>query len=91
MSRPTAVPKLGDLDWALDAPCRGVGTEVFFPTAPNGYALNWEPARTICAPCTLRAVCKAYADANNVAVGMWGGKTPKERGWKDDQRRANDR
>ncbi|MFF3062140.1 WhiB family transcriptional regulator [Streptomyces sp. NPDC057909] len=71
----TGLPTLAD--WHQHAACTGVDTELFFP-ATRGQA---EHARTICASCPVTEPCRAHAETMPEAYGVWGGTTPRERGW----------
>jgi hypothetical protein len=55
------------------AECRHTGPAVFF------NAEDPSEAKAICAGCSVRAECLAYALATRQARGVWGGLTPRER------------
>ena len=61
--------------WTEQAACRGIDTEIFYPTAPAEEA----EALSICATCPVRAQCLDYAIRNRETSGIWGGTTPEER------------
>lgn len=70
-------------DWRIDAACREVDPELFFPPAgPIGLA-SAAAARRVCAGCPVRRDCLEAAlrveDGRYGRYGMWGGMTPKER------------
>jgi hypothetical protein len=59
--------------WMIDAACRGMDANVFFP-APGTMATL---AKEICAECPVRAQC---AEAGRTEVhGIWGGQAPRDR------------
>jgi WhiB family redox-sensing transcriptional regulator len=62
-------------DFFEDAACRGVDTDVFFPTSEA----NAEAAKEICATCPVREQCLEYALDTRPPDGVWGGLTPIER------------
>lgn len=55
--------------------CWGADSEIFL-LEPHQSA---DPAREICATCTVTDDCLNYAIRNRITVGVWGGKTLKER------------
>ena len=61
--------------WHAQAACRGAGVDMFItdPGTPT------EPAKAVCAGCTVREPCLAYALTDPQLVGVWGGTTDKER------------
>jgi len=61
--------------WTARAACRDLGTETFYPTAPDQEA----EALAICATCPVRAQCLEHALRNREAYGIWGGTTPEQR------------
>lgn len=67
--------------WWLDALCRGLDPNIWFPDRPQGrdyFAI----ARSYCDRCSVSAECLADAlthDADNDRFGMFGGKSPRER------------
>lgn len=73
-------PRPHDYDpapWTEAAACRGEPTDLFFP--PRGEMENVHAAKAICATCTVRAECLAYAQAFGERAGIWGGLTRLER------------
>jgi WhiB family redox-sensing transcriptional regulator len=64
-----------DQSWMLQAKCRGVNPEEFFPGDSNGFAA----ARRVCAECTVRPECLEYALENGIELGVWGGASQRER------------
>jgi WhiB family redox-sensing transcriptional regulator len=61
--------------WMKRAACAGMDYEVFFPERGQSVI----PAKTVCAQCTVGAVCLDYAMSINERHGIWGGTTEKER------------
>lgn len=53
----------------LDAKCRGMGQELFFPTRGGGQ----RKGKKVCEQCTVRAECRDYAERTNTHYGIWGG------------------
>lgn len=66
-----------DLSWQLQAACTGMDTNLWFPE--KGVAVS-KIVRTTCANCPVREPCLEYAIENREMFGVWGGKTPGERG-----------
>jgi len=59
--------------------CRGADTELFFPIATAGRALEQiDSAKAVCARCEVRASCLSYA-LETMQHGIWGGTTAEER------------
>jgi WhiB family redox-sensing transcriptional regulator len=73
-----APPTDSDQPWRADAACRdpGIPTRVFF--AYRGDLETMRAAQKICAGCTVRVQCLAYALAVD-AEGIWGGTTHQQR------------
>jgi len=57
------------------ASCRDTHPEVFFPVTEEAT----RPARAVCAGCPVREDCLAYALANRIHDGVWGGTSERER------------
>lgn len=67
-------------DWRLDAACKDVGTEGFFPVGQTGDALHETArAKSVCATCPVRTECLAFAVTTNQEYGVWGGADEEER------------
>ena len=66
-------------DWRLQANCRGMDPELFFPSKGDLVAVR--SARAVCAACVVRPECLAYALAlpGLDTLGIWGGTTFKQR------------
>ena len=59
--------------WRLDAACRGMDTDLFFPARGESLA----PLRAICARCPVREQC---LDEHLMGTcGFWGGMSERER------------
>jgi WhiB family redox-sensing transcriptional regulator len=71
------------LGWQFRAACRGEDTALFF--APNYFERREEKearealAKAICARCTVREECLAYALRIREPHGIWGGLNEYER------------
>ena len=59
--------------WRLDAACRGMDTDMFFPA--RGESLT--PIRAVCARCPVRDRC--LDEHLHETHGFWGGMSAKER------------
>jgi WhiB family redox-sensing transcriptional regulator len=69
-----------NLDWMREAACKGQPDEVFFPEHhDDGEQPDYTTARRICAGCSVRAPCLAYALELNIRHGMFAGLSPTER------------
>ena len=62
-------------DWLHHAACRHLDTNVFFPDTDIGE----HAAQRICATCTVRNSCAAYALEHDELRGVWGGLTERDR------------
>lgn len=65
------------------AECKKYDPEIFFPEpiAENESVSDpWGLARKICEKCPIKDKCLTYAIKHREHTGMWGGKTPRERG-----------
>lgn len=82
--RANVVARLADLAagadqqaWRSEANCRGVKTNIFYPSYSGLYASD--PALQICARCCVRAECLADALVRRETNGIWGGTTERMR------------
>lgn len=66
------------MSWRDDAACNNLPGDIFFSEAGPIYAST----KKVCAGCTVRVECLDFADKNQINYGVWGGKTPLERGRK---------
>lgn len=64
--------------WRHHANCAGANGDIFFPLPGTGIR-DVKEAKRICAACRVREDCLAFALAENIKAGIWGGKTFKER------------
>jgi len=66
--------------WRLEAACRQVDPELFFPVGTTGPAIDQiGQAKGICQGCPVREACLAWAMRNGIAFGIWGGTTEEDR------------
>jgi WhiB family transcriptional regulator, redox-sensing transcriptional regulator len=69
----------GPQDWMSRGACSGTDTELFFPVAAPGRALQQvRSAKAVCVRCEVRASCLSYA-LETTQDGIWGGTTRDER------------
>jgi WhiB family redox-sensing transcriptional regulator len=61
--------------WVVDAVCAETDPEAFFPNKGESTSA----AKAICAACSVRADCLAYAVEHNERFGVWGGLSERER------------
>ena len=61
--------------WYDRAACLEVDADTFFPEKGGSS----RPAKRVCAACTVRAECLAYALDNDERFGIWGGLSERER------------
>jgi WhiB family redox-sensing transcriptional regulator len=61
--------------WRDRAACIGADPDLFFPQRGESA----EPAREICARCSVREACLDYALRNAITHGIWGGVSERER------------
>jgi WhiB family redox-sensing transcriptional regulator len=67
-------------NWRDDVACRDADPELFFPIGSTGSALRQAgEAKRICRACPAQTQCLAWALANGVTDGVWGGTTQDER------------
>ncbi len=60
--------------WMTQAACRGMGPETFFPELGDSL----DPARAVCATCTVRGPCLDAA-LSSMEHGVWAGTSARER------------
>jgi WhiB family transcriptional regulator, redox-sensing transcriptional regulator len=65
--------------WTVDAQCRGLDPELFFPSKGEGSNTDISAAKAICAACSCRARCLDYALTTREVFGVWGGRSERER------------
>lgn len=66
--------------------CAQTDPDLFFPESGD-EGLRQRNAKAVCRACTLRVPCLEYALDEQVAFGIWGATTPRER--RDMRRRAS--
>lgn len=68
-------------EWMIDASCKGMGHEYFFPIELKGRVAAGKilAAKAICAQCVVQQECLNYALNTNQKFGIWGGQTEPER------------
>ncbi len=64
--------------WRDEAACLGADPDLFFPVGEADLEAI-SAAKGICAGCTVREDCIAYALETNQTDGIWGGYTATER------------
>lgn len=62
--------------WMAQAACVGLPDEFFFPDESANIP---DATRRVCARCTVRGECLAYALNHGEWHGVWGGKSVRER------------
>lgn len=62
-------------DWMEVADCRGLDPELFHPD--RGEATGH--IKALCAGCPVHAQCLQYAMSHGEKIGIWGGKSERER------------
>lgn len=76
----SASDKGGRLAWRVEAACKYLPTELFFPIGhgPRAQAQT-NVAKAVCDACSVRAQCLDYALAANAQYGVFGGMSEEER------------
>ena len=67
----------GDTSWVEFAACQKEDTETFFPQRGDWKMV--QKALDICKTCTVVDDCLAYALRTDQTIGVWGGKSGRER------------
>lgn len=62
--------------WTQEALCAETDPEVFFPEKGGSTAA----AKSVCASCDVQEQCLEFALRTREREGIWGGKSPRERG-----------
>ena len=62
------------LDWQVDAACRDMGSDLFFPMSGNVLG----PATRICAQCPVLEECRTSALDDPSLYGIWAGTSVRE-------------
>ncbi|SHE42839.1 WhiB family transcriptional regulator, redox-sensing transcriptional regulator [Ferrithrix thermotolerans DSM 19514] len=74
-----------DSNWRLRAACKGSNGELFYPKSAlikeskEVRQRREELAKRVCLRCEVRLCCLDWAMRNGEVVGVWGGKTERER------------
>lgn len=70
-------------NWGDFAQCKGKPAEWWY--AENHHTMqgkiDTQRAKALCETCIVRTQCLNYANENEESFGIWGGLTPKERGY----------
>jgi WhiB family redox-sensing transcriptional regulator len=69
-------------DWRLEAACRDLPGELFFPIGTLGVnrsGTESDAAKAVCATCPVTATCLTWALDTNERHGVWGGLDEDER------------
>lgn len=71
------------MSWQERGRCRELDAELFYPPLDSETAAQRESrelaAKAVCAPCPVQAECLAWALSTGERLGVWGGKTERER------------
>jgi WhiB family transcriptional regulator, redox-sensing transcriptional regulator len=67
-----------ELDWQLEAACRGRDSRLFFPNTPNVEQKALK-AKRICHTCPVLVQCRKWALEQREAWGVWGGMSEEDR------------
>lgn len=63
-------------DWRMSRACKGMSVTMFFPKDRGQFVR----AKKVCSHCPVAAECLQYAVCNQIAYGVWGGTSERERG-----------
>ncbi|GGF11709.1 WhiB family transcriptional regulator [Williamsia phyllosphaerae] len=75
-------PITGNYDWQLNANCRGLDTDLFYPATTTRGKIRERheaAAKQICRQCPVRVACHTHAMRHHEPHGVWGGTTPRDR------------
>lgn len=75
-------PGLMRASWRMQARCRGMAADIFYPPERETRAERNERegcAKQVCRTCPVLAACFDYAVQSAEPHGIWGGATPSER------------
>jgi WhiB family redox-sensing transcriptional regulator len=70
---------INDLSWQDGAACKSQPSSLFFADG-DGVQGCYDAALAVCGACGVRQECGAFALANKIEYGVWGGMTPRQRG-----------
>ncbi len=74
-----------EADWRRQAACKGANGDLFYPKSvwsresKDVRQQREQMAKRVCARCSVQASCLDWALRNGEVVGVWGGKTERER------------
>ncbi len=71
-------PWNGNTQWMEQAACTKANPDLFFPE-PSPPKAHVEAAKAVCRACPVQSQCLEFALVNHENVGIWGGKTERER------------
>jgi WhiB family redox-sensing transcriptional regulator len=77
--RPAKAAKARAEDWRLQAACRPLDSDLFFPDRAAYRTSDVARAKAVCRACPVREACLQAAMDGRERVGIWGGLTPQER------------
>ncbi|MEO6122017.1 MAG: WhiB family transcriptional regulator [Acidimicrobiales bacterium] len=67
-------------EWRVEAACRDLDPDLFFPVGSTGAALDEIASATaLCRSCPVREQCLDFAMKTNQESGIWGGTSEDER------------
>jgi WhiB family redox-sensing transcriptional regulator len=73
----------GSLAWQELGRCRDLDSDLFSPPleheSPSQRHVRETAAKAVCGGCPVRAECLAWALASDERLGVWGGKSERER------------
>jgi WhiB family redox-sensing transcriptional regulator len=75
-------------DWRLEAACRGMPANLFFPDKEDGSSTR--QAKAVCAGCPVRSECLEASIEFGDKHGVWGGLSEKQRRGLRRKRRGGD-
>ena len=76
LALPTLKDPNSDWDWQVHGQClRTPDLDFFALESPT----NRTKCKVVCSACPVQAECLAFAQANAIVDGIWGGYTPNER------------
>lgn len=76
---PKVTARRQDLTWQDHAACKGQDPDLWTTNHPGPPGVHQDEAITICDSCPVQAECLAYALAERISEGIWGGLTPGQR------------
>lgn len=74
-------------EWRSRAACVGMSHQTYVPFFNEGRGQatvnQIATAKRVCASCPVAVECDRYAVDNGIRFGIWGGRTPRDRGFRD--------